>query len=62
VNAEDYRRQARQCRNQAERSFGTLRADFLAAAETWDKLAEQIDHSNIFGAVIQTNRSSRPSG
>ena len=59
MNADECRRRAQECRAEAERSFGLLRADFLAAADTWDKLAQQFERTNLFGAVIQTNVPTR---
>jgi len=60
MTAEECRHQARDCRAQADRAFGALKADFLAAATTWDQLAEQIERSQVFGVVHFNGVPRRP--
>jgi hypothetical protein len=39
------RKRAGSCRQQAARTWGALKLDFLKVAEQWDALAEEHDHA-----------------
>ena len=43
MNASECRKRAVLCQQQAARSWGTLQANFLASAEAWIRLADQLD-------------------
>jgi hypothetical protein len=43
MNADECRKRALQCQQQAARSWGTLQLDFMTAAETWLQLALDFD-------------------
>jgi hypothetical protein len=43
MDADECRKRAILCQQQAARSWGTLQLNFMAAAETWLQLAEQLD-------------------
>jgi hypothetical protein len=52
MTADECRKKARGCRVEALRAWGKLEADFLAAAETWEKLADQVDALTAMAGVI----------
>lgn len=43
MNADECRKRAILCQQQAARSWGTLQLNFMTAAETWLQLAQQLD-------------------
>jgi len=60
MTAEECRERARECRAQADLASGDMKADFLAAAETWEKLAAQTERTSLFGGVFMDEGSSKP--
>jgi hypothetical protein len=53
MTAEECREKARACRVEAYRAWGKLEADFLAAAESWEKLADQLDAVATLAIVVR---------
>lgn len=57
VTPKECRERARECRVNAFRSWGKLQADFVAAAEAWDLLADQLDRQQAVGVVVVKSTS-----
>jgi len=60
VTPEECRERARDCRFNAVRSWGKLQADFLAAAETWEMVAEHLERQAAVRVVITKKTASDP--
>jgi hypothetical protein len=61
MDSGEYRIRARRCRVAAARSDGTLRSDFLQAAESWDLLADQLERlEKAVGHTRTPSMAARP--
>jgi hypothetical protein len=58
MSAADYRERARLCRLEASRAWGHLQVNFLAAAKTWDSLADRLERMDAAG-VVHTDEAKK---
>ena len=59
MKAAEARERARECRVQADRAWGKLRADFLASAETWEALGDRLEKLEAAASVAVVIKASR---